>query len=203
MAEGRKRGVLSPQRGKTTIHAGTRRNPGVGPSSGGRPVGVKPEVVVRPMLAGDLDQVMEIEEATFLTPWPRRVFENELVAPGRSYWVADYQGRVVGFGGLMLVDKDAHINTLATIRPAPVPALGSRVMLRLVEEGLLGGAEHLSLEVRSSNWKAQEFYRKFGLAPVGIRKGFYQDEDALIMWAHDLRDTDYQERLRLIREALP
>ncbi|MCY3538590.1 MAG: ribosomal protein S18-alanine N-acetyltransferase [bacterium] len=166
-------------------------------------MGVKPEVVVRPMLAGDLDQVMEIEEATFLTPWPRRVFENELVAPGRSYWVADYQGRVVGFGGLMLVDKDAHINTLATIRPAPVPALGSRVMLRLVEEGLLGGAEHLSLEVRSSNWKAQEFYRKFGLAPVGIRKGFYQDEDALIMWAHDLRDTDYQERLRLIREALP
>jgi len=164
---------------------------------------VKSSVVVRPLLADDLDQVMEIEEATFRTPWPRQVFESELVAPGRSYWVADYLDQVVGFGGLMLVEKDAHINTLATLRPAPVPAIGSRVMLRLVKEGLQGGAEHLSLEVRSSNWKAQEFYRKFGLAPVGIRKGFYQDEDALIMWAHDIRDTGYQERLRLIREALP
>ena len=73
--------------------------------------------MVRDLVTGDLDQILELEAATFRMPWSREVFEAELAAPGRSYVVADHEGRVVGFGGLMLVERDAHINTLA--RPAP------------------------------------------------------------------------------------
>lgn len=158
---------------------------------------------VRDMGLADLDQVTELERITFATPWERKVFEDEIGAPGRSYLVARYAGRVVGYGGMMVVGDDAHINTLATVRPAPVPAIGTRIMLSLVDRGLEGGAEFLTLEVRTSNRRAQEFYRKFGMAPVGVRKHYYQDDDALIMWAHDIRGADYQARLRHIREALP
>jgi len=158
---------------------------------------------IRDLLTGDLDQILELEVATFRMPWSREVFEAELVAPGRSYLVADHEDRVVGYGGLMLVERDAHINTLAVRRPAPVPAVGTRLMLALVRIGLAGGAEHLTLEVRASNRRAQEFYRKFGMAPVGVRKHYYRDEDALIMWAHDITGAGYRERLRRIEEALP
>ncbi len=160
-------------------------------------------LVVRDLLTEDLDQILELEAATFRMPWSREVFEAELDAPGRSYLVADYEEQVVGYGGLMLVERDAHINTLATQRPAPVPAVGTRLMLALVHVGLAGGAEHLTLEVRASNRRAQDFYRKFGMAPVGVRKHYYRDEDALIMWAHDITGAGYRERLRLIEEALP
>ena len=158
---------------------------------------------VRDMRPADLDQVMELERVTFATPWSRKVFEDEMGTPGRSYLVARYAGRVVGYGGMMVVGDDAHINTLASVRPAPAPAIGTRLMLVLVERGLEGGAEYLTLEVRTSNRRAQEFYRKFGMAPVGVRKHYYQEDDALIMWAHDIRGDDYQSRLRRIRGALP
>lgn len=158
---------------------------------------------VREMDPADLDEVMELERVTFATPWSRQVFEDEMGARGRTYLVARHCSLIVGYGGMMVVGQDAHINTLATVRPAPVPAIGTLLMLALVDRGLEAGAEHLTLEVRTSNRRAQEFYRKFGMAPVGVRKHYYQDDDALIMWAHDIGGADYQDRLHRIRESLP
>lgn len=165
-------------------------------------------VVLRPSIRGmhlrDLDQVMELERATFRKPWQRRVFVDELEEPGRCYLVAEHRDQVVGYGGLMVVDEDLHINTLAAVRPAPVPAIGTRLMLCLVTRGLEKGARHLSLEVRATNRRAQEFYRKFGMAPVGVRKHYYDDDDdALILWSHDIGSIDYRQRLDRIRNALP
>lgn len=159
--------------------------------------------LVREMRGSDLDAVMRLERATFVTPWSPEIFRKELAAGGRTYLVAEHGGEVVGYGGLMHVGEGAHINTLAAVRPAPAPAIGTRLMLSLVDRGLRGGAEHLTLEVRSSNRSAQDFYRKFGLAPVGVRKHYYQDEDALIMWAHSIREAEYRDRIARIEAGLP
>jgi hypothetical protein len=40
------------------------------------------------------------------------------------------------------------------------------------------------------------------MAPVGVRKLYYRDEDALIMWVHDIDSSLYAERLDAIREEL-
>lgn len=160
-------------------------------------------MTVRPMRRDDLPEVMALERDTFHQPWNEGIFTDELDAPGRCYLVAEHQGAVVGYGGLMLVGSDAHVNTLASARPSPVPAVGSRLMLSLIEAALDGGARQLTLEVRVSNRAAQDFYRKFGMAPVGVRKRYYRDEDALIMWVHDLAGPDYARRLDKIREELP
>jgi [ribosomal protein S18]-alanine N-acetyltransferase len=62
------------------------------------------------------------------------------------------------------------------------------------------GAQAVSLEVRVSNWGAQRLYGRFGFRPVGIRKGYYQEtgEDALVMWADDVRTKDYRTQLQRI-----
>ena len=46
----------------------------------------------------------------------------------------------------------------------------------------------INLEVRSSNIKAQNLYKKFGFIQEGIRKKYYEDnkEDAILMWIHNL-----------------
>ncbi|HYX80073.1 MAG TPA: ribosomal-protein-alanine N-acetyltransferase, partial [Actinomycetota bacterium] len=56
-----------------------------------------------------------------------------------------------------------------------------------------------------SNWGAQRLYGRFGFRPVGIRKNYYQEinEDALIMWADEIRSTAYRELLRRRAEDLP
>lgn len=75
-------------------------------------------------------------------------------------------------------------------------------MLQLVDAVLEMGAKHLTLEVRMSNQAAQRLYAKFGLAPVGVRKEYYGDEDALVMWAIDIDGTDYLVRLERLRRDL-
>ena len=52
---------------------------------------------------------------------------------------------------------------------------------------------------------AQDLYRRFGFVPAGIRKGYYQEtnEDALVMWAHDVDSPAYAERLGDIEATLP
>ena len=50
-------------------------------------------------------------------------------------------------------------------------------------DGGAEGAARITLEVRASNFAAQELYRRFGFEAVALRRGYYQDsgEDALVM----------------------
>jgi ribosomal-protein-alanine N-acetyltransferase len=158
--------------------------------------------LVRQMTGADIERCLVIEQATYPSPWSAAIFEDELAAPGRVYLVLEEDGAIVGYGGVMLVLPEAHI-TSVTVEPAHQGrSLGTRLMLALAEAARAVGAESLTLEVRTSNKGAQSLYTKFGMAPVGIRKRYYRDEDALIMWVHDIRGTDYEERLESIREGL-
>ena len=57
-------------------------------------------------------------------------------------------------------------------------------MRYLINLALKNGAEKMTLEVRKTNYIAQNLYSKLGFEPSGIRKGYYMDdhEDAIIMW---------------------
>ena len=79
------------------------------------------------------------------------------------------------------------------------------LMLVMMQRAVERGVVDMTLEVRMSNTAAQELYRRFGFAPGGVRKGYYQDsgEDALIMWAHGIDSVDQAERLDALSAALP
>jgi hypothetical protein len=40
------------------------------------------------------------------------------------------------------------------------------------------------------------------MAPVGVRKRYYKDEDALVMWVHDIDSESYRGRLDEIGRSL-
>ncbi len=159
-------------------------------------------LTIRPMGERDIPAVAALEEAIYPQPWPVAVFRDELREEGRIYRVGLVADRIVAYGGLMVVVDDAHITTLAVAPAARRHRLGTRLMLELVDAGLERGARHLTLEVRMSNKGAQRLYSKFGMAPVGVRKDYYRDEDALIMWATDIDAEDYRRRIDQIREGL-
>ena len=154
------------------------------------------------MSEADIGDCLRIEEATYPVPWTEGIFRDELVAEGRTYLVAEGPDGIAGYGGLMVVLPDAHI-TSVTVDPAwQGRNIGTRLMLELASAARSAGAASLTLEVRISNRKAQALYTKFGMVPVGVRKLYYRDEDALIMWAHDVDSDHYQERLDSIRREL-
>lgn len=156
----------------------------------------------RSMTVADIPVVLELERTTYPQPWSEGIFRDELGLADRVYIVAERGGVMVGFAGLMLVAEDAHVTTLAVHPEARRDGLGSRLMLELIGAGLARGARNLTLEVRSANAGAQRLYERFGLSAVGLRKHYYRDDDAVIMWATDIDQPDYTERLEHIRARL-
>jgi ribosomal-protein-alanine N-acetyltransferase len=155
------------------------------------------------MTTDDIAAVLELEQAIFPQPWTEGILRDELGLSNRRYLAAvDDEGRILGYGGVMLVSEDAHITNLAVREHLRGRGLGTRLVLALIDEGLAAGAVNLTLEVRVGNGEAQRLYQRFGFAPVGLRHNYYRDEDALIMWAIDADQPDYQARLAEIREGL-
>jgi ribosomal-protein-alanine N-acetyltransferase len=154
------------------------------------------------MTEADVPACLRIEQATYPTPWTDGIFLDELVAPSRVYLVAEIDGDVAGYAGLMLVLPEAHV-TSVTVDPSRRGfGIGTRLMIDLVDRARVEGAKSLTLEVRMSNRAAQSLYGRFGMAPVGVRKAYYKDEDALIMWVHDLDGDEYRGRLDEIKATM-
>jgi ribosomal-protein-alanine N-acetyltransferase len=146
----------------------------------------------------DLRQLLRIESVVFPEPWSPAVFNSELaLRRGRLYRAAWDGEELAGYIGFMIVDDEAHMTTIAT-----APAFQrSGVATTLIVDGirtLLGqGVRHLSLEVAANNEPAQSLYRRFGFAPVAVRKNYYPvtGQDALVMWVYDVDTDAYAARL--------
>jgi ribosomal-protein-alanine N-acetyltransferase len=163
-------------------------------------------VVISPMRRRHLPAVLRIEKQVYPRPWTMGLYLGELALPSsRLYIVARRAGRVAGYGGFMLTLDEGHITTVAVDPQLHGERLGTRLMLVLAGRAVARGATSLTLEVRMSNKPAQQLYRRFGFAPAGVRKGYYAEvnEDALVMWAHDIDQPAYAERLAAIESALP
>ncbi len=134
----------------------------------------------------DVPALLEIEEAQFPEPWSRGMLLDELgnVAT-RRYTVAVEGGVVLGYLGVMFVLDELHVNTIG-VRPG---AEGRGVATSLLDEAWADaaarGVTRATLEVAVSNTRAQALYARYGFAPVGVRKNYYEKthEDALVLWA--------------------
>ena len=158
--------------------------------------------MIRAMSRSDVPTVATLERDIYPQPWSARVFFDELGHANRSYVVATEGDEIVGYGGFMLVESDAHVTTLSVTPSQRRRRLGTRILLALVERAVGRGARHLTLEVRATNTDAQLLYERFGFSPVGKRKGYYQGEDAIVMWALDVDAEEYGTRLDEIRSEI-
>jgi ribosomal-protein-alanine N-acetyltransferase len=168
-------------------------------------VAVEAPIVVTPMRRRHLRGVVQIEQQTNHRPWSHGLFAGELRLPtSRLYLVALSGSVVLGFGGAMFTGYEAHITNVAVDPAHHRRQIGTRLMLVLLRGCASRGVEDVTLEVRATNRAAQELYRRFGFAPGGIRPNYYADlgEDALIMWAHDIREDRYGQRLDELESKL-
>jgi len=134
-----------------------------------------------------LAQVMEIERASFSTPWTEKMFLDELASPLSFHFVASQRKKrcdfVLCYIIFWMIKEEVHILNLAT-RPA-FRRLGiahSLLLCTLDFSYQRGGILYL-LEARERNQAALRLYRKVGFAPCGVRKKYYVDtgEDAILM----------------------
>ena len=163
-------------------------------------------VQVVPMRRRHLRGVLRIEQQVYPRPWTLGLFLSELsLHHSRSYVVARVEGSVVGYGGIMLSAEDAHVTTIAVDPAWQRHKLGQRLLCVLTREAVRLGCSNLTLEVRVSNKGAQALYQRFGLAPAGVRRGYYVEsgEDAIVMWAHGIDEPDHVARVDRLWAEIP
>ncbi len=134
----------------------------------------------------DLLPILEIEQASFSTPWTLEMFRWELRNTDlAATWVLKAEGDVVAaFCCTWMVLDELHINNIA-VRPDHRRRGFARLLLEhVIEEAVGRGAALATLEVRRSNVAALRLYDGLGFAVRGVRPNYYSNpvEDALILW---------------------
>jgi ribosomal-protein-alanine N-acetyltransferase len=155
-------------------------------------------ISIEPMRHTDLDAVVRIDRRCFPSPWLPTSYLTELSNRAACYLVARIGQDIVGYAGLWVIMDEAHITTLAVDPEQQRRKIGERMLLALLDEAILRGASHVTLEVRESNRAAQRLYCKYGFHNAAIRKSYYTDngENALVMWCEEINTPMYAQRLR-------
>lgn len=152
------------------------------------------QIRIRRMTRADIEQVLEVERASFAQPWSADVFSATLLLPYAHYYVAELTGngedsRIIGECGVRDIFGEGEITNVAVLPQFRGSGVAGRMLDTLLRESLDKGMTAFTLEVRAGNLPAIALYKRFGFVTEGVREGFYEEpvEDALIMWRRSAR----------------
>ena len=160
------------------------------------------DLVIVPMRRAHIRKIMPIEQQVYPRPWTAQVFIEELEQARvgkRHYLVGTIGDELVGYGGLLYVENDAHVTNIAVHPMWRSRGIATELLLDLAWEANRRGCQAMTLEVRHTNVAAQQLYRRFGFVPAGVRKKYYENrDDAIVMWCAGVQQPEFVERLQKI-----
>ncbi len=130
-----------------------------------------------------LDGIMEIEKASFLSPWSRNAFVQELKNPVSHLWILLGQEKVEGYVCFWMFDSEIQLINVAVRPEKRGKGFGNHLLRDMIRTAMANGMRQVWLEVRMSNSPARRLYEKLGFVTVGRRPRYYRDtnEDAIVM----------------------
>jgi ribosomal-protein-alanine N-acetyltransferase len=166
--------------------------------------------ILRYMTLEDVPQVLEVDKLSFASPWPERSYAFEINDNKNAHMVSlvgtpdpvSSNGQtpepiIVGYGGMWLIDGEAHISTIAVHPDCRGKGLGEVLLTGMLTRAMRLDSDYSILEVRISNHTAINLYKKYEYDIVGRRKRYYRDnnEDAFLMHLAPL-NRSYQGRFQ-------
>ncbi|HVP56609.1 MAG TPA: ribosomal protein S18-alanine N-acetyltransferase, partial [bacterium] len=134
----------------------------------------------------DLDRICDLERDLFGLPWSKTSFLFEVNDSRTSCPITALEdGQVVGYAVGWFVADELHIGNVAVARARQGTGIGKILVEYLLKEAAERSVSYATLEVRVSNVRAMNLYRKYGFKGIAIRKCYYADtgEDAMVMMA--------------------
>lgn len=139
----------------------------------------------RKMSLGDIDQVSQLEEKTFSTPWHKESFVEMNDNPRALFMVAMDGEKHAGTCGIITVAGEGDISNVAVDEAYRRQGIAYELVKAAMECARNEyDVTEFTLEVRAGNKAAIGLYEKLGFKSEGVRPRFYEKpvEDALIMW---------------------
>lgn len=144
------------------------------------------DINIRLAYREDIRGMYAVEKTSFATPWSYESFEENFYNAFSVYALAENaENEIVGFGGMQIIFDEAHIMNVAVKKEFRRNGIATEIIAFMKAYAKENNVLQMFLEVRKSNFSAQELYKKQGFATMSVRKNYYSDtnEDALIMTA--------------------
>lgn len=137
---------------------------------------------IRPIQRFDVDAVYAIEERSFPYPFTREIFEA-IIGRQPFHGLIAEDGVVVGYIIFSIVVDESELLTMAVDDSHRRKGTARGLIDSMFDFGQKAGVKNFYLEVRPSNEAAIKLYSSSGFNKVGMRKGYYKDnnEDAIVM----------------------
>ena len=131
---------------------------------------------LRPMRWWDIAPVLLLEAELYPDdPWTASGFWSELAGvPATRYYVVATDGPdVVGYAGLLAIQHEADVQTVAVRRDRQGSGLGAALVADLLAEADRRACTQVLLEVRADNEPALRLYAGFGFESIAVRRDYY------------------------------
>ncbi len=146
-------------------------------------------IIIRDLAEDDIEEVLKIQKESGLSTWSKADYEQEIQRQDSVSKVAvSENGEISGFAlvrllaGINKTFETAEICNIAVRKDFQEKGIGQKIFDGILKELKLNQISEIWLEVRCSNNKAVNFYRKNGFSKRSVRKDYYDNpsEDALI-----------------------
>jgi [ribosomal protein S18]-alanine N-acetyltransferase len=140
-----------------------------------------PPVLIDALTRADAQRCAELEAVLFPgdDPWPADAFSDALAADYNHYVAARVDGRLIGYGGISRLGRQApfeyEVHTIGVDPDFQGHGIGRRLLADLLAFAD-GGV--VFLEVRTDNTAAIGLYESTGFVTIGLRKRYYRTSGA-------------------------
>ena len=141
----------------------------------------KNNIIIRKMNTEDLNYFRTHLNVEFDDFWSYTILESEFNNKNTNYIVAESNGELVGFAGILTIIDEANVMNIVTKKDKRQIGIGSMLLSELIQISILLKMKSVTLEVNEHNIAAIHLYEKFNFEKVGIRKKYYNNTDSAVL----------------------
>lgn len=135
---------------------------------------------IRKALFTDIESILKIEQESNGS-WTYNQFINELKHDFSLFLVAERENLTAGYIIAWRVSDEIQLNNIAVKKEFRRYGIGGKLISEITKKDSDIIYSSIFLEVKSRNNDAINFYIDNGFTKTGVRKNYYNDDDAILM----------------------
>ena len=130
----------------------------------------------------DIEEILAIDEASFHKSWSKEFLEYKVKFKSFFLLVAVIDEKIIAYIAADLSNKETEIIRLAVAPDMRRCGIAEKICRKFIDNlKKTKLSDKLWLYIRESNIAAIKLYEKLGFEHVATDKGYYYEEDALVM----------------------
>ena len=133
------------------------------------------EILMSRMTNADIAEVHTLESRSYSFPWSRLIF-SDCINSRYECWMVRKSDKVIAYGIMAIATDESHLLNLCVDSDFRRQGYACYMVRFLSDISIVQNVKRMLLEVRASNYKAFNLYRKLGFQQIGLRRNYYPAE---------------------------